>query len=326
LARWNGTTWSAIGGGGWEGIEALALTPGGDLLVTYADSTGAHVMRWNGATWTQLGADAAAWRVLALEVRPDGEIWAGGNSPSVARWNGSQWVVAGQDFSPGWVYSLLGLPNGGMLAAGSFNPPGQNFHNIVSWNGSAWLTIGSGVTSAGVNQTFVLDLARMVDGRIVLCGWFDFAGGIPAQKVALLAPGCPASAASYGLGCVGSAGLVQLTATEWPMLGGMLRAEATGLSTYALAVGVFGFSQIQVPLASGHPLGVPGCDLLVADQILLTFHVGTGSVSTAIAIPLQAPLVGTSFYHQVIPVELDAAGNLQAITSSNALALTIGAY
>jgi hypothetical protein len=30
------------------------------------------------------------------------------------------------------------------------------------------------------------------------------------------------------------------------------------------------------------------------------------------------------FHHQVVPIELDAAGDLRALTSSNALTLTIG--
>jgi hypothetical protein len=152
------------------------------------------------------------------------------------------------------------------------------------------------------------------------------AGRSAAGHVARLTTTCPATAASYGAGCTGSAGPLALTATSLPWLGGTLAATTTGLTTNSLAVGVFGFGQIAVPLASVHPRGGAGCFVFVTDDILVEFAVASGTVHSQRAIPTAATLLGAVFHHLVVPVELDAQGRSHAITSSNALAFTIGSF
>jgi hypothetical protein len=324
LARWNGVAWSSIGGGGWEGIGALALAPNGDLLCAYNQSPGARVMRWDGSAWTQVGSGSTQWRVYALATSAQGELLAGGQHPSVARWDGVQWVPVG---TPAWTTAQVNvlevLPSGDILAGGYFNQPGNS---IARWSGAAWQAIGSGLQYQGTTAPHVDDIAMLADGRLVVGGGFDRANGAPASAVSLLSSSCPANASSYGTGCVGSAGAIVLSPLQWPLLGGVLRARTTGLTANSLSVGVFGFSQISVPLSSGHPLGLPGCDVLVADEILIDFMVGGGVVESSIAIPTDSYLVGATFHHQVVPVELDGSGSIQALTSSNGLTLTIGAY
>ena len=82
----------------------------------------------------------------------------------------------------------------------------------------------------------------------------------------------------------------------------------------------------MVSLAQLHPLGAQGCDLLATDDILLQASVVGGAATPAIAVPTTAALVGASFEHQVLGVEVDANGHAAAITSSNALHCTIGAF
>ena len=327
LARWDGTSWSSLGDGGWESINALALAHNGDLLVAYNQPPGARVMRWDGATWTQLGSGSSDWRIYALHVGQNGELFAGGQFPVVASWNGSQWTPIGnpQLFFPGNVWAIERLPNGDIIAAGTHYPfpPGNN---IARWNGSAWQLLGSGVLQNGNVEAFVLGLATLADARIAVVGDFVMANGSPAPYLAMLSSTCPANATSYGSGCPGTAGQVILVATQWPMLAGGMHGRTTGLTTNSLAVGVFGFSQINVPLSSGHPLGLPGCNVLVADEILIQFMVGTGAVESSIDVPNNSNLIGSIFHHQVVPVELDANGSIQALTSSNALTLTIGSF
>lgn len=314
LARWNGTSWSSIGPG-WEGIEALATTPNGDLLVAYNQSSGGAVAKWNGATWTQVGTMAAATRVQALDVASDGSILVGGLSPSVAAWIGSQWTPVG--VLTGEVKTVRRLANGTVLAGGAPTSAGSR---VVAWRGGAWTSVGDGVSD------LVEEMAVLTTGEIAVAGHFLSANSIPGAYVTTVSTTCPANAQSYGTGCSGSAGPVHLTASTWPMLGGRMRARTTGLPTNTLAVGIFGFSQISVPLSSGHPAGAPGCDVLDADEILIEFLVGAGFVDSSIQIPNDPMLVGADFHHQVVPVELDASGAVTAITSSNALTLTVGSF
>jgi len=42
-------------------------------------------------------------------------------------------------------------------------------------------------------------------------------------------------------------------------------------------------------------------------------------------LPLNLSLVGANIYHQMVPFGLGAAGNLQQVTATNAVQLTIGA-
>ena len=79
-------------------------------------------------------------------------------------------------------------------------------------------------------------------------------------------------------------------------------------------------------MPSVHPLGQPGCSLLVTDDILLQFTLANGAVDCQIAIPAQPAIVGATFWHQVVPVQLDAQDNIVALTATNALALTIGQF
>ena len=49
-------------------------------------------------------------------------------------------------------------------------------------------------------------------------------------------------------------------------------------------------------------------------------------MATQIAIPNAVALAGQLLHQQVVPIELDAVGNLVALTRTNALTLTIGAF
>jgi hypothetical protein len=322
LARWNGSTWSTIGGGGWEGISALAVEANGDLVVAFANDglVGARVMRWNGSTWTELGSGSPSWRIGALHVTRSGHLIAGGMWPSVAMWSGTAWTSLQGTVGFGTVTALEELPNGDLVAAGNLYPTSH----ITRWNGATWQAVSS--ISSSLYTSTVKDLCRLSTGQLAVAGQFAIANSVTTGHFAVLSSTCAANAVSYGGNCPGSAGPVVLQATQWPMVGGAMNARTSGLPENSLAVGVFGFSQVGIPLSSGHPLGHPNCEVLVADEILIEFLVGNGVVNSAIAIPNLANLVGATFYHQVVPIELGVGGHVQMITSSNALALTVGTF
>jgi hypothetical protein len=176
---------------------------------------------------------------------------------------------------------------------------------------------------AGMNQS-VTALLGLADGDLLAGGMFTTADGVAANHVARRTPTCAAAAAALGAACAGATTPVALATQRLPWLGGVFEARASGLAPGSLAVGVFGLATRATPLSSVHPLGAAGCTLWVDDDVVLQFAVGNGSVDTAIAIPAVAALAGGVFHHQVVPIELDAAGDLRALTSSNALTLTIG--
>ena len=122
VARWDGTSWSAAGGGvaGLAGVYALAVfdDAGGGGPALYAggassggggSSGGGALFRWSGGAWTAVGGSFDGL-VAVLAVFDDGSgggpaLYAGGAftsaggaaAPGLARWSGTSWspVVTG---------------------------------------------------------------------------------------------------------------------------------------------------------------------------------------------------------------------------------------
>ncbi len=45
-----------------------------------------------------------------------------------------------------------------------------------------------------------------------------------------------------------------------------------------------------------------------------------------VPIPRTPTMVGATFFHQMLPIETDAAGNFVSFTGTNALSLMVGSY
>jgi hypothetical protein len=73
------------------------------------------------------------------------------------------------------------------------------------------------------------------------------------------------------------------------------------------------------------PLGAPGCSLFVAPLVLDLLLPQNGAATATVLVPASPSLAGLVFREQVVGLELDALGALTRVTSTNALALTIGA-
>jgi hypothetical protein len=133
-----------------------------------------------------------------------------------------------------------------------------------------------------------------------------------------------ASAVTYGSGCSGSAGPVALASVfpnDRPWIGRSFEFAATGIASGALALGVAGFSQIQIPLAAIGPAGLPGCDFLTSLDQTFALPSAFGTASAAFPIPNGTFLAGGAVNLQVLQIELAPA---LAISSSNGLVATLG--
>lgn len=159
----------------------------------------------------------------------------------------------------------------------------------------------------------------------MMYGEFTAAGGAANAYLARLEPTCQADVQDLGGGCIGGAGPLQLATTERAWIGAALRTSASTLPSGSFSIGLFGSSATSQPLSSLHPLGTPGCDLLVTADISLSFDVASGTTSPEIFVPNATALVGAQVHHQLLSIEVSATGNLTALASSNALLLTIGA-
>jgi len=132
IAKWDGSSWSALGSGMNERVFALAVS-GSDLyaggrFTTAGGSATNSIAKWNGTNWSSLGSGIISV-VYALAVS-GGELYAGGRfsniggSPAtnIAKWNGSSWSALGSGMNGG-VYALA-VSGSDMYAGGLFTTAG----------------------------------------------------------------------------------------------------------------------------------------------------------------------------------------------------------
>jgi trimeric autotransporter adhesin len=326
IARWNGTSWAAVGGGlPGAPLGAVAALPNGRIAVAVRHEFSADEVRlWNGTTWTSLGFAAPSpfgpnHNVNALLAMPNADLFAvgdfaslGNGGPQVARWNGSVWQAVGTvpGGTTGVRYSIASLPNGDVLATGY---PG----GIVRWNGTSWSTIPGGVAGS--------DLALDARGELAIVGAFTLVAGTPSAHVVRAVPTCPASAVVAGAGCSGSGGANALAAVTLPWLGSTFEASASGMPTSGLAIAAFGLTTTALPLASLLPPSPSGCTLWVAPDVLTAHVLGGPSLTTTLALPATPTFVGMVLHEQVVALETAAGGAIVAVTATNGLSLTLGA-
>ncbi|HZN39742.1 MAG TPA: hypothetical protein VFD82_13115 [Planctomycetota bacterium] len=197
IARWNGTSWSAIGPGFQQfgtfspaRVSALAQLPNGDLvaggrLQSAGGTIGENLSRWDGIAWRSL-ARGFNGAVLAIAEGAAGDVVAGGSftvaggvaANRVARWTGSAWGPLGSGTN-GTVNAVAVLSNGDVIVGGNFTTAGGLTANRVArWNGSAWSAMGSGMNSG------VASLEVLPNGDLIAGGAFSTADGLPAAHLA----------------------------------------------------------------------------------------------------------------------------------------------
>lgn len=327
VAVWNGSAWSALGAGLPANVVAMAALPNGDVVATtFAGfNAPAPVWRWNGTAWTTLFVSAGSGASIA--VLPSGDLAIGGTMPVGQFSQGYVELVDGQGFPVTnsfttdlytQVQHVRAAPDGGVLAFGSFHVFGGVLAPGFARIGAPAAAIeGTGVTASA-----------FLDNGDLLCVGPTIAGldGGNTCGVARLAASCPAQAVAYGSGCAGSGGANVLTSLSLPWLGATSSARATGMPTTGLAVAVRGLGAMNTPLAAILPQGGAGCALLVMPDLLGAYVLTGGDVTTNLVIPQAAALAQQSLREQVVALAIDASGAITALTSTNALTLTIGVF
>jgi hypothetical protein len=360
IARWNGSSWSALGAGLPAAVHCMVQRPNGQIVVGGAFFQ--RVVAWSGSAWLDTGVAGGlpnTFPVRAMALLPSGDVVVGSyqllGATVFGRWDGTAWTPM-----PGVVgvpNSLVVALNGDLLATVVFGNDA-----VVRWNGSSWLGLGGPPVLLNYEQVVELPNGDLVLGgtanygltlyRSSGSGWFPsgptgtqstgslrtitreadgswFCGGdftmvAPnvASRMARLVPECLPTVATVGAGCSGN----QLTAMSLPWVGSTFRSTASGLPTNGIAVEVLGFAPASVPLASLLLQGQPGCDLLLAPSLSAAQLLTAGSVGLQFAVPNDVALAGAQLWQQVLAVELDAQANLAALTACNALQLVVGAF
>lgn len=327
IARWDGTSWSPLCTGLDGHVHDLATMQNGDLIAAGSFQSGScvtanRIARFDGTSWTTLG-NGMNGTVHVLLPLPNGHLVAGGDFTSagavganrIALWDGTAWSAFGSGIN-GPVTALVVLPNGDIVAGGTFFMAGGNLvSGTARWDGASW-------SPFGFVMDRVEDMARLTNGDIAI-SVTDFYG---MGTVRAFTTACPASAPAHGAGCAGSAGLNRLRARSLPWTGTTFRSAASGLTTNALALGLVGLGTTSVPLSSLVAQALPGCTQYVTPDALQLYLPAGGGFDLQLAIPNSSAFAGIVLYQQVIAAELDAQNAITAVTSTNALTLTIGTF
>ena len=196
VARWDGTSWQALGAGLQQGasqatVASLVVRANGQLVAvgTITGSGGVplgNIAAWNGTAWTSPTASVNDFVYGATEL-PNGDLVVVGSFTrigfrdcyGIARWDGVAWQPVGNGTS-GAVHATAWMPNGDLVVAGSFTRiDGVEANCIARRVGATWQPLGFG--TGGIQVTCLLPLPN---GDIVAGGWFGYIGGVQANFVA----------------------------------------------------------------------------------------------------------------------------------------------
>jgi trimeric autotransporter adhesin len=234
VARWNGATWSDLGGGVNNGVWSMSGFdddgPGPHAAALYVcggfwlagGSSVQGIARWDGTSWSSVGGGlglgipyatavvdldgtgAAPPRLLAAgDFTTAGEMaQPTSDRLGLAAWNGTAWgAIGGGGFGGGIygnnVYAMSVFDEDGpgpnppaLFAGGDFvTAAGVTVNQIARWNGWNWTALGTGLGGAsgkyaGVLKTLDEDGAGPMQPALYVGGGFDQAGGVSAANLA----------------------------------------------------------------------------------------------------------------------------------------------
>ena len=210
VARWNGSAWSAMGGGieqfGPTGepstVFALESTATGEVFAagnfaTVSGRDGLGLARWNGVAWRPARATGIGSAASAVHRTAAGEVFLGGPfrdidgtvHAGIAQRVGNGWAPVGAGiadygvFGPG-VAAITSLASGELVVGGAFpGAVGVPSPGLVAWNGAAWAPLGGGLAGLG-SPPQVEALHVAANGDLLVAGLFDIAGTAAVESVA----------------------------------------------------------------------------------------------------------------------------------------------
>jgi hypothetical protein len=200
IARWDGTSWSALGSGlgnPAQRVNALAVFDDGSGSALYAGGSFAgFIAKWDGASWSSVGGGMNA-PVNSLAAFDDGSgpaLYAGGSfsmagataAGRIAKWDGASWSALGSGLGGAFsTVTALAEFGGDLFAGGSFaSAGGMSADNIARWDGASWSALGSGIAGS-IGSVLALEVFDDGGGASLFVGGdFEFAGGMAANNVA----------------------------------------------------------------------------------------------------------------------------------------------
>jgi hypothetical protein len=143
IARWDGSSWAALGSGVDGPVTTLAISGtnlyAGGSFTTAGGSPTRHIARWDGSGWAALGdgvdGPVAALAVSGTNLYAGGSFTTAGGSPTrhIARWDGSGWAALGSGVDG--PVAALAVSGEDVYLGGSFTSGGgKPSYYFAHWN------------------------------------------------------------------------------------------------------------------------------------------------------------------------------------------------
>jgi len=217
VAKWNGTTWSAL-----EGPTGIGVSGEVHALTVYDDGSGSSlyiggsfatagdvpvnsIAKWDGATWSALEGTSSnrpnLW-VHSLAVYDDGngpELYTGswGSTDLIAKWDGTDWTILqgpGSFGTAAQIWALTVFDDGSedgpaLYVGGTFQcVSGKKTLGIAKWDGSTWHGYrpprSQGGATFWIKAFGVFDNGQGDPPQLFAGGLFTIASGVPASYIA----------------------------------------------------------------------------------------------------------------------------------------------
>jgi trimeric autotransporter adhesin len=189
LARWDGSTWHALGSGVSGGIVKAITIEGRNVYVggqftsagTSIPNT-AYLARWDALSesWSAVGSGVD--NIINTIAVEGADIYVGGNlqnaggvsTPFIARWDGNNWnaLSSSQDLT-GSVNSIA-IAGTAVIVGGAFDGMSGGINYITLWNGSDW-------NAMGILNGFV-NAVQVVGSDVFAAGNFTSTDSVPGTS------------------------------------------------------------------------------------------------------------------------------------------------
>ena len=162
LAKWNGSSWSAVGGGVNGPIWDLFVEPVSHKLYVGGSNTTAggvtvnYIGTWDGTSWSAVGGgvnggvSAIAWDPATSSLYVTGQM-----TGRITKYNGSSWSVLGSGLDYGALSLAWDTTTNSLYVAGAYTlGNGVSCGGIGKFNGTTFTCLGTGF-NLGVNSVEV---------------------------------------------------------------------------------------------------------------------------------------------------------------------------
>lgn len=193
IAKWNGTSWSALGGGFGYAVRKILVLPSGEVIASgyYSETDSAgYIKKWDGASWRTLGRFFRSGRspyckADCMVADQSGNVYLAGifdtingvPCHNIASWNGNKWTSLNNETlrsSLEIIYDMAIDSLGSIYVIGKFSTAGSvSAMNIARWDGKTWSGLGSGINIQSESYLTYDKLTK----RLYIAGDFSHAGG-----------------------------------------------------------------------------------------------------------------------------------------------------